>query len=164
MQLDDMIRCTRMSHMLSLKRWLAYQGIYTTDTNAKYANSIQESIRCIRVKLTKHSVQSLWRAIQKVENHQVLIMQTTKSHQAHVLHPASPYLHMRRQTNPSLGSQRVSKNELENPRLGHTDKRRYSTSPMGWHDAKAGSNVKNLNSLGTLPRKSNSRRRTSAST
>ena len=86
-------------------------------------------------KLTIQSVQSLLKAIHKgMENHQVLIMQKTKIHQAHVLHLASSYLHVRRQRIPSLGSRRVSKQILGNPRLGYTGKR--GTQLITWVSSK----------------------------
>jgi len=97
-----------------------------------------------------------------VENHQVLIMQKTKSHQAHVLHPASSYLHMRGQTSPSLGSRRVSKHELGNPRLENTGKR--CTQLIMWVSMmKMPIQMRSFQgTLRTMPQNSNSRRRTSA--
>ena len=72
----------------------------------------------------------------------------------------SPYLHMRRQERPSLGSQRV----LGNPILGHTGKR--CTQLIMWVSMMQMSvQMRRFpNTLGAIPQISNSRRRTSAAT
>ena len=75
---------------------------------------------------------------------------------------ASPYLHMRRQERLSLGSQRVRKHILGNPILGHMGKR--CTQLIMWVSMmQMPVPMKRfLNTLGTIPQRSNSRRRTSA--
>ena len=77
---------------------------------------------------------------------------------------ASPYLHMRRQERPSLGSQRVSKHIHGNPILGHTGKR--CTQLIMWVSMMQMSvQMRRFpNTLGAIPQRSNSRRRTSATT
>jgi hypothetical protein len=77
---------------------------------------------------------------------------------------ASPYLHTRRQERPSLGSQRVSKHVIGNPRFGHTGK--WCTQPIMWVSMmQMPVGMKSLsNTLGTMLQRSHSRRKSSATT
>jgi hypothetical protein len=104
-------------------------------------------------------VQRLSRAIQNgVENHLVLISSREE------IKPIQLMFSNRVRERPSLGSQRVSKHVLGNPRFGHTGK--WCTQPIMWVSMmQMPVGMKSLsNTLGTMPQRSHSRRKSSATT